>query len=110
MIVQKIDDFFKHCLKEFIKLLNVNNLNNFYIIVITYFRNIKNDVEIITNSTITDKINFIERVVYSFFYKFSSVFENVEMFFSFSFIFDVVLNESVVVEKTTVFIIAEKVC
>ena len=45
------------------KLLNINDLNNFYIVVITYFRNIKNDVEIITNSTIIDKINFIESVV-----------------------------------------------
>ena len=102
--------FFKHCSKEFIKLLNINDLKNFHTAVTTYFRSIKNDVEIFTNSTVIDKINLIERVVQSFLYKFNNVFENFEMLFSFSFIFDVVMSEFVAVEKKTVSIIREKTC
>ena len=91
-------------------LLNINDLNNFHITIITYFRFIINDIEIITNSTIIDKISFIECVVQSFFYNFNSDFENVKMFFLFNFIFNVVMNKFVAVKKTTISIITEKIC
>ena len=70
-------------------LLNTDDFNNFYMNVISYFRKIKNNVEIITNSTIIDKIAFIEFAVQFFFFKFNFVFQNVEKFNSFSFKFNV---------------------
>ena len=44
-------------------LLNTDDFNTFHMNVISYVRKVKNDVEIITNSTIVDKIALIERVV-----------------------------------------------
>ena len=70
-------------------LLNTDDFNNFHMNGISYYRKIKNDVEIITNSTIIDKIAFIERVVQLFFFKFSFVFQNVKKFNSFNFKFNV---------------------
>ena len=67
MIVQKMDDFLKHCSNQSMNLLNTNDFNNSYMNVASYFRKIKNSVKIITNSTIIDKLAFIERVVQSFF-------------------------------------------
>ena len=58
-----MNDSFKYCSKESMNLLNIDDFNNFYMNVISYFRKNKNNVEIITKSTIIDKFAFIERVV-----------------------------------------------